>query len=77
MDIMRQQVQVDHSFNWFDATNPSRTTPLDDHGHGTHVTGTMVGSEPNGANQIGVAPGAKWIAVKAFNCSWWYYRCRF
>ena len=37
--------------------------------HGTHVTGTMVGSEPNGANQIGVAPGAKYIAVKAFTAA--------
>jgi bacillopeptidase F len=27
----------------------------------------MVGSEPDGSNQIGVAPGAKWIAVKAFS----------
>ena len=29
----------------------------------------MVGSEPNGANQIGVAPGAKYIAVKAFTAA--------
>ena len=41
----------------------------DDHGHGTHVTGTMVGGEPNGANQVGVAPGAKWIATKVFNAA--------
>lgn len=27
----------------------------------------MVGSEPDGTNQIGVAHGAKWIAVKAFS----------
>lgn len=54
-----------HEFSWFDAT-ANRATPYDDDGHGTHVTGTMVGSEPNGSNQIGVAPGAKWIAVKAF-----------
>ena len=60
--------QVNHDYNWFDAT-AGRTTPYDDHGHGTHVTGTMVGSEPNGTNQIGVAPGAKWIAVKAFTAS--------
>ncbi|MEK5214317.1 S8 family serine peptidase [Psychrobacillus sp. FSL H8-0487] len=59
---------VSHDFNWFDAT-AGRATPYDDQGHGTHVTGTMVGSEPNGANQIGVAPGAKYIAVKAFTAS--------
>ena len=29
----------------------------------------MVGSEPNGSNQIGVAPGAKYIAVKAFTAA--------
>lgn len=55
----------DNEFNWFDAT-AGQGTPYDDQGHGTHVTGTMVGHEPNGSNQIGVAPGAKWIAVKAF-----------
>jgi bacillopeptidase F len=55
----------DNEFNWFDAT-AGQGTPYDDQGHGTHVTGTMVGSEPDGNNQIGVAPGAKWIAVKAF-----------
>ncbi|MDT9025557.1 S8 family serine peptidase [Rossellomorea yichunensis] len=54
-----------HEFNWFDAT-AGQGAPYDDQGHGTHVTGTMVGSEPDGSNQIGVAPGAKWIAVKAF-----------
>ncbi|GGB64681.1 S8 family peptidase [Fictibacillus barbaricus] len=56
----------DHQFSWFDAVS-GQAAAYDDLGHGTHVTGTMVGSEPDGANQIGVAPGAKWIAVKAFN----------
>ncbi|PRS40835.1 peptidase S8 [Bacillus sp. NMCC4] len=55
-----------HEFNWYDATTGSEA-PYDDLEHGTHVTGTMVGSEPDGKNQIGVAPGAKWIAVKAFS----------
>ncbi|QTC43434.1 S8 family serine peptidase [Bacillus sp. V3] len=58
----------DNEFNWFDAT-AGQGTPYDDQGHGTHVTGTMVGSEPDGNNQIGVAPGAKWIAVKAFTAN--------
>lgn len=60
---------AEHALNWYDATSAGRAEPYDDIGHGTHVTGTMVGSEPNGANQIGVAPGAKWIAVKAFTSS--------
>ena len=52
--------------NWFDATETNGSAPYDDAGHGTHTVGTMVGSEPDGTNKIGVAPGAKWIAVKAF-----------
>src|SRR5699024_4330694 len=58
--------EVDHEFSLFDSAT-EKTEPYDDVGHGTHVTGTMVGNEPDGSNQIGVAPGAKWIAVKAFS----------
>ncbi|MGD6831037.1 S8 family serine peptidase [Sutcliffiella halmapala] len=57
--------QADHQLNWFDAVG-GRETPYDDLAHGTHTVGTMVGSESDGSNQIGVAPGAQWIAVKAF-----------
>ncbi|MUV39241.1 Bacillopeptidase [Lentibacillus sp. JNUCC-1] len=57
--------EVNHDYNWFDAT-VGNSVPYDDQGHGTHVTGTMVGGEPSGSNQVGVAPGAEWIAVKAF-----------
>nr|WP_176555891.1 S8 family peptidase [Virgibacillus ndiopensis] len=60
--------EVDHDFNWFDAT-AGQSEPYDDIGHGTHVTGTMVGSEPDGSNQVGVAPGAKFISVKAFTAA--------
>jgi len=56
----------DNTYNWFDAV-AGKSAPYDDLGHGTHTTGILVGSETNGANQIGVAPGAKWIAVKAFS----------
>ena len=37
--------------------------PCDDNGHGTHTVGTMVGDDGAG-NQIGVAPGARWIACR-------------
>ena len=57
----------DHNYNWFDATGTYANAPNDGHGHGTHTMGTMVGSEANGANEIGVAPGAQWIAVKVFD----------
>lgn len=57
--------EVDHTYSFYDPVYGNKV-PYDDDGHGTHVTGIMVGSEPNDSYQIGVAPGAKWIAVQAF-----------
>ncbi|NRN68242.1 Bacillopeptidase F [Kibdelosporangium sp. 4NS15] len=64
----------DHNYNWHDPSkvcgNPS-LAPCDNNNHGTHTMGTMVGDD-GGANQIGVAPNAKWIAAKGCevnNCS--------
>jgi subtilisin family serine protease len=61
---------VNHSYNWHDATHsgtascaPNQTAPCDDNGHGTHTVGTMVGDDGAG-NQVGVAPGAKWIGCR-------------
>jgi hypothetical protein len=54
-----------HSACWKDFVSASPSaTPIDDSfvGHGTHTVGTAVG-----AGGIGVAPGAKWIACKAFD----------
>ncbi|MFI6290733.1 S8 family serine peptidase [Nonomuraea sp. NPDC050790] len=50
----------DHDYNWFDPAGicPS-PAPCDNNDHGTHTMGTMVG-----ANGIGVAPAARWIAAK-------------
>lgn len=53
--------------SWFDATAERRVLPYDGNGHGTHVMGTIVGSEAEGSNQIGVAPQAKWIAARVFD----------
>ena len=61
--------EVDHEFSFYDATDDGYEEPSDDNGHGTHVTGTMVGHERDGSNQIGVAPGAKWIAAKVFDAN--------
>ncbi len=61
---------ADHNYNWYDAVHgdggvcgPNTTAPCDDHGHGSHTVGTMVGDDGMG-NQIGVAPGAKWIGCR-------------
>lgn len=73
---------ADHNYNWHDGTCASspfippgnncmwQTSPVDTHGHGTHTTGTMVGDD-GGANQIGAAPGAKWIGCKNMNDQGW------
>ena len=55
-------VTANHDFNWFDSIQ-DLAAPLDDYGHGTHTTGTMVGDGGPG-NQIGVAPGARWIGCR-------------
>ncbi|MEW5763670.1 MAG: S8 family serine peptidase [Acidobacteriota bacterium] len=61
---------ADHDFNWHDAIHSGggscgadSLVPCDDHGHGTHTMGTMVGDD-GGSNQIGVAPGAVWIGCR-------------
>ncbi len=62
-----------HDYNWFDpywsspapSALPHAATASEPDFHGTHVMGTEVGAD-GGNNQIGVAPGARWIA--AFGC---------
>ena len=59
-----------HDYHWHDAIHsgggscgPDAPAPCDDHGHGTHTMGTMVGDDGAGA-QIGVAPEATWIGCR-------------
>jgi serine protease AprX len=62
---------ADHNYNWHDAIHDSvgnpcgnnSPFPCDDNSHGSHTTGTMIGDDGMG-NQIGMAPGAKWIACR-------------
>ncbi len=64
-------VSANHDYNWHDAihsavNNPcgyNSPVPCDDYGHGTHTMGTMVGSD-GGSNQIGMAPGSRWIGCR-------------
>ena len=51
--------------SWFDPYG-QHDTPVDLSGHGTQTMGLMVGGDAGGT-AIGVAPQAKWIAVKMFN----------
>jgi subtilisin family serine protease len=55
-----------HDYNWWDPTGLCGPIPCDTDGHGTHTMGTMVGGDGPGpfVPDIGVAPGAQWIAAK-------------
>jgi serine protease AprX len=61
-----------HDYNWHDSVHSgggvcgaNSAAPCDDNGHGTHTMGTTVGAD--GANQVGMAPGAKWIGCRNMN----------
>ncbi|HJU39462.1 MAG TPA: S8 family serine peptidase [Tahibacter sp.] len=64
---------ANHNYHWHDAVHSggiascpaNSAVPCDDHNHGTHTVGTIVGAA--GSNQIGVAPDAKWIACRNMN----------
>ncbi|MBL8307647.1 MAG: S8 family serine peptidase [Rubrivivax sp.] len=64
---------ADHNHHWHDAIHVANSqcpanspAPCDDDGHGTHTAGTFAGGD-GGSNQIGVAPGAKWIGCRNMN----------
>jgi subtilisin family serine protease len=59
-----------HDYHWHDAIHSGggvcgadSTVPCDDDSHGTHTMGTIVGDD-GGINQIGMAPGARWIGCR-------------
>ena len=66
-------ITATHDYNWHDAIRsgggvcgPDSPEPCDDYDHGTHTMGTIVGDD-GGNNQIGVAPGARWIGCRNMN----------
>jgi serine protease AprX len=62
---------ANHNYNWHDSIHNSSGNPCgndspfpcDDFFHGSHTTGTAIGDDGAG-NQIGMAPGAKWIGCR-------------
>ncbi len=58
----------DHTYNWYDPYTMS-PAPLDENGHGSHTMGTMIGGDGSSTNQIGMAPGATWIACRGCDTS--------
>src|SRR5436309_6437834 len=64
-------VNANHNQNWHDSIHDSignpcgndSPEPCDDFFHGSHTLGTAIGDD-GGTNQIGMAPGAKWIGCR-------------
>lgn len=61
---------ADHNYSWHDSVHngggscgPNTAAPCDDNNHGTHTVGSVLGDDGSN-NQIGVAPGAKFIACR-------------
>ncbi|MEP7274452.1 MAG: S8 family serine peptidase, partial [Acidobacteriota bacterium] len=61
---------ANHNDNWHDSIHTgggvcgsNTAAPCDDNGHGTHTVGTALGDDGAG-NQVGVAPGAKFIGCR-------------
>lgn len=70
-DVVNQV--ADHNYNWHDSIHAANAScpadspqPCDDNSHGSHTVGTMLGDDGAG-NQVGVAPGAKWIGCRNMN----------
>ncbi|MFK7948031.1 MAG: S8 family serine peptidase [Saprospiraceae bacterium] len=73
---------TNHNYNWHDAIrafNPNHSVeenpcgldvdyPCDDHNHGTHTMGTILGGTES--LQIGVAPDATWIGCRNMERGW-------
>jgi subtilisin family serine protease len=53
------------SNSWYDPYGQHPVTPTDVSGHGTWTMGVMVGGDASGGS-VGIAPDAKWVAVKIF-----------
>ncbi len=65
-----QAAAPDHNYNWHDAIHTGggdcgadSQEPCDDDDHGTSTMGVIVGDDGAG-NQIGMAPGARWIGCR-------------
>ena len=66
LDHSDLNVDVSRSVSFLTSGGPSAASPDDEHGHGSHVAGT-IGALNNSIGVIGVAPGATVISVRVLN----------
>lgn len=68
VDTSHPALEGKFSGHFYDATQGTFPAPYDDHGHGTHTMGIILGGDGLGSfvRDIGVAPGATFASAKAF-----------
>lgn len=62
-------IDANEDGDYDDPGDVSDADPFDERGHGTHVAGTIAAVADNGLGIVGVAPGARVMAVKGFPAS--------
>jgi serine protease AprX len=69
VDATHPDLNGDKVIGWVDYVN-GKTTPYDDHGHGTHVSSTIAGTgNASGGKYRGVAPNASLLEAKVLSGS--------
>ena len=64
---------IDDVRGWdFVAPGIGDNDPMDDNGHGTHISGTIAAVADNGIGIVGVAPEAQIMPIKALNAAGFY-----
>src|SRR4030042_6264657 len=68
VDYTHPAIEGKWAGDWYDAIN-GQATPYDDHNHGTHCMGTILGGDGSGpfAEDIGVSYEATYVAAKVLN----------
>ncbi len=70
VDYLHPALEGKWAGHWFVASGlPQQEKPYDDNKHGTHCMGSILGGDGPGSfdKDIGVAPGAKYVAAKGLN----------
>jgi subtilisin family serine protease len=65
---LKEDGSYDHNYNWLQTYGGKSEVPIDDHSHGSHCSGTILGKTEQG-HTYGVAPKAKLTGCKFLSAS--------